>query len=151
MVLAEPPREEFADRQRIDRRPWLGGDAEQLVLERQSGATAFHRGIHARRIALEHRSKLGRGSLPLAFGGEAKTEREKTLIDRKRGLSQELRQPAGRRTPIQLHLPEAVPRLQIADRPPCVRVGSGKDMRNGEPVEPHLDRLTQTSEGDSSV
>ena len=124
---------------------------KELVLERQSGASAFHRGIHARGIALEYGSKVRRCSLPLAFRRESKTECEKALIDRKRGLAQQLRQPAGRRPPVQLHLPETVARLQVADRPPCVAIGSGKDMRNGESVEPHLDRLTQTSKGDSSV
>ena len=89
--------------------------------------------------------------IPLPLGGKPEAEGQKSLIDRNGRLTQQLREPAGGGPAIQLHLPEAVARLQIADRPPGVPFGSGKDMRHGEPVEPHFDRPEQTRKGDASV
>jgi hypothetical protein len=41
--------------------------------------------------------------------------------------------------------------LQVAHCPPGVLIGSGKDMRDAEPVEADVDGITQTSKGDPSV
>jgi hypothetical protein len=41
--------------------------------------------------------------------------------------------------------------LEISYRSPEVLLGSGKDMRYAEPVEPHFDGSAQAGEGDSSV
>ncbi len=151
MVFAEPPRKELADRHRIYWRPWLRRDAKELVLEGQCGADSCYRSVHACRVALERRSKIRRSSFPLTLCGKSKTECEKALIDRQRRLAKQLGEPARRRPTIELHLPEPVPRLQIADSPPRVLIGSGKDMRDSEGIEPYLDGPTQTSQGDSSV
>ena len=51
VVLPQPPREQLADRQRVDWRPRLRPKAEQLVLEWQPSAPAAHRGVHTGRVA----------------------------------------------------------------------------------------------------
>ncbi len=69
VVLAEPPREQLADRERIDRRPRLGRQAKQLMLERQLAATRTDIAAFTPAAkALERRSDVRRRARPLALG-----------------------------------------------------------------------------------
>src|SRR6187455_695794 len=121
------------------------------MLDRQSGAPRRGDGVYARRVTFERGSKARRGLLPLALGRAPEPQREKPLIDRNRRLAEQLRQAARCRTAVELHLPQPVARLKVADRPPCVLAGFGKNMRDAKPVEPHFDGTVQTSQGDPSV
>jgi len=122
-----------------------------LVFERKPAARHRHRGVHTRRVALERRPDVRRRASPFFFGGLTKSERQKTLINDDGGGAKDLRQPAGCRTPIQLHLPQTVSCLEKAHRPPGVFIRSGKDMRNAEGIESDVNRPLQTGKGDPSV
>src|SRR5688500_2185947 len=108
VVLSQPPREQFADRKGINRRPWLGREAQQLMFERELAARNRHRGIHTGCVILERCSYLRRRPRPFALSSQSKSERQEPLIDRDGRLTKQLRKPPRCSTPIQLHLPEAV-------------------------------------------
>ena len=146
VVLAQPPREELADRERIDRCPRLGRQTKQLMLERQLAARHRHRGVDA--APRNFRTLFGRRgvrALPLAFGGKPEAQGQKSLIDRDGRLAQQLRQPPRCGPAIQLHLPEAVAPLQISDRSPCVlvRIRQRHEARRNGRTAPRPQRAGQ--------
>jgi hypothetical protein len=100
VVLSQPPREQFADRKRINRRPWLGREAQQLMFERKFAARDGHRCVHAGCVILERCSYVRRRPLPFALRGQSKPEREEPLINPEGRLAKQLRKPPRCGTPI---------------------------------------------------
>jgi hypothetical protein len=122
MVLPQPPGEEFSNGERIDGRPWLRPETQQLMLQWEIAPRDVHRGVDATRIAFERKASARSDALPFNLGGTAKPQDQESLVDGDRYLTQQLRQSAGRGTPVQLHLPHAIAGLEVSDRPPRILV-----------------------------
>jgi hypothetical protein len=148
MILGKPPRQKPCHRQRIDRRPWFGSDAQHLELE--GTLPADHRArrrIHPRRVAFQRQAHRGIRTLPLGVGRSTQTERQKSLVDGQRTFAEDFRQPPRRDTAVELHLPQPLARVHHTDDKPGVVVVTGIDRRHAIAVDQHLHRGLQTRKG----
>ena len=107
--------------------------------------------IHPFGVSLERAANVRRRASPLSLRGTAKAEGQKSLVDRHEVLSEQLGQMPRGRAPVELHLPQSIPPLQIAYRHPGVIPRARSDVRDAEAIEPHLHRGLQTRKGDSAV
>ena len=138
-VLGQAPGQQPADRQRVHGGPRLGGHTEQQELRRPlPSAHCRRRGVDSGRVVLERAANLGCGSLPLRCGSTPQSKPEKTAIGGQRRRTEHLRQAAPGRAPVDLHLPQALARVQVPHRCPRIVGVARVDVRDGVGVEQHL-------------
>ena len=146
-VRREAEREQLARRQRVDRRPRLGLDAQELHLERERLGLGDRR-VDAGGVGLEQcAGRLVEGG-GLALGAAAEAERAHEAVDLEAGLAGELADPAGRAAAEELELPEPV----LADGEALpegeVLARARADVRDAEAVAADRDRLLDAGDRD---
>ncbi len=114
--------------------------AQHQELRRGEPALQLDPGVHAARIGLQHRPRVGRQRGEIGDRVLAQAQRAHHPVDRQRRRPGDLRQPARCRPPHQLHLEHPVARMQ---KPQCrggVRLRSGMDARHPVGVVGDVDR-----------
>ena len=138
-VAGEIPRHDEEPADRVGGPPALGRDAHRVELDRQDVPFVEER-VHARRVRLEVRARIGVEPRDDAIGGARDAERAHEAIDVVGTLAEEFRQPALRDAALEFHLPEPVLRMDVAHREPAVALVRRADVRHAFVVAHDLDR-----------
>ena len=143
-VFGQPPREHPAHGQRVHRRPWLRREAQGQKLGRP--AEPAHAGdgrVHPGAVLLERPAHQGRGRVPLLLRRPTEAQGHHPLVDPQRRRPEHLRQPAARRAAVQLHLPEPLARVEVAQRQPGILGVARVNMGHVVGVKEDLDGRRQ--------
>ena len=148
VILGQAPGEQAADGERILGRPRRWGDPQDLHLDRAAAAGQGRgHGVDAGRVTLKGTTHSGGCARPFTGGGLPKTKRQEPPVDRQGRFTHDFRQAALRDTPVQLHLPQAVARMQRPRRKPRIVGVTGIGCGHAVAVNQDLDRGIQTRQG----
>ena len=103
-------------------------------------------GVHAVGVGVVVRAGGLVERLDLLLGDRPPAERAQEPVRFERGLAEDLGEAPGRRAPVHLHLPQAVLRVQEAERVDRVLEARGADVRNAVGVAHDLHGLLQAGE-----
>ncbi len=148
-VAAQVPGHRLEPGQRVDRRPVLGGvvepaEPQQGVLRGDlAGAVLGEVGVDAVGVRLERLPGPRLEQCQLTLGHPAPAHRPDHLVGVEGLLAEQLGEPAGRHVAAQVHLEEALLRLDVALRHHQVVQGVGVELRHAVLVADHLDRTGQ--------
>ena len=144
-VLGQAKGQQPTHGQRILRRPRGGGDPEQLQFERTAPALQpGHRGIHAFGVAGQRRARRTTEPHELGVGGRADPQGEHAPIYGEGRLAEGFGQTPRAGPPVELHLPQAIARMQRAGGEPRIVGIAGVDVRHAVDVGDDLHRSVQT-------
>ena len=153
-VAAQVPGHHQGPGNRIGRRPGFWG--------RRIGQQEFRRQLHTHRMCFDERIHAGSvGFQQAPIGGRIAVEhglrrapdaeRAQELVSVDGGSTEKLCQPTGRQTPVDLHLPQAILRVQVTQRKLRIVDVLGVDVRHTVGIAQHFGFLPQAGHGKFTI
>jgi hypothetical protein len=146
-VAAEVPGHHLHPAERVGRRPRLGVDARHPELDRQHRLRGEKR-VHACGVGFEQPPRFGVEVLEVCFGGAPDADRAQEPVGFERALAEGLREAPRCGAPVDLHLPEPVLRVDVAQRVNRIGEALRRDVRHAVAIAQDLDRLGKPREAD---
>ncbi len=152
VVRAQIPRHHLHPHDHVDAGPRLGLEAEQRELRRQPSAVVRDdEGVDAGDVGVDLLLRpVGRRG-PRVLRRASESDRAEKAVLRERGCAENLREAPVADAPLQLHLPEPVLRVHVAEAEERVQLVRGVDVRNRVGVADDVDRRREPQDGQRAV
>ena len=130
IIIAQSPSHQFAKDQRVNRRPFLRRDSEDLEFQRKFIARLREISIDAVRVGLQGRLRISVESLPIGFGGFGHAEDAHEGIVFQSALTDDFAECSVRGAALGFHRPKSVLRGDESLRVKQVMRVFGDNVRN---------------------
>ena len=152
VILAEVPRHHLDPGEHVRPAPWLRLESQHRELQRElAPVVGRYERVDAGDVGVDVGPGLRRQRVPGRSRRTARADRSKESIRRQRGRAEHFRQPALADAALELHLPQTILGVRVAESEERVEPARGEDVCHRVPVADDVHGARDAGYGDRSL